>query len=119
MKLITRALIPTLAAASLAAPSAGAASFYFNKFPVHSSSEATCYSFARSAANGVLTNIRFTKGLEVAGVKGVSYVSITCVGRGGNQPALAIVMVASDNPGEAVSVRDQISTRLKGTQNID
>lgn len=119
MKFVSRAFIPTLAAASLVATSAGAVSFFFNKFPVHSSSEATCYSFARSAANGILSNIRFTNGLEVAGVKGGSYVSITCVGRGANQAALAIVMVSSDNASEAVAVRDQISTRLKGTQNFD
>jgi uncharacterized RmlC-like cupin family protein len=64
-----------------------------------------------------LQNIRRTA-LEVAGTKGNTYVSITCVGRGG-QSAIAIVMVTSDAPASAQAIHDQIASALSKTVAID
>lgn len=111
----------TLAALCLAfgATGAQAAYLYWSKFPVRTQSEAQCMSFAYGVAvqQGV-KNVRRTA-IEVAGTKGTIYVSITCVGRGGGQNAIALVMTVGDTAASTIAVRDQIAGQLSKTVAFD
>ncbi len=93
---------------------AQAASLYWSKFPVKTQSEKTCMQFAFDVASRHgLQNIRRIA-IEVAGTKGTAYASMTCVGRGGGQSAMGIVMVVSDAANVATALRDELATALKG-----
>jgi hypothetical protein len=95
-----------------------AASLYFEKFFVKTSSEATCYRFAADAARlQGLQNIHSNR-LEVAGERGGAYLSITCVGRG-NQSAAAIVMSSADSFAVAKQQAGQLAARIRNMTCID
>jgi hypothetical protein len=101
------------------ATGAHAASLYWKKFAVRTQSEAQCLGFAYGVASRQgLQNIRHTA-IEVAGTRGNTYVSITCVGRGGGQNAMAIVMAISDVAADAIAIRDQIAGTLSKTVAFD
>ena len=102
------------ASLQMVATSVQAASLYWSKFPVKTQSEKTCMRFAGDVARQHgLQNIR-TIPIEVAGAKGKAYVSMTCVGRGGGQSAIGMVMVMSDEAGTATALRDELATAFKG-----
>jgi hypothetical protein len=61
-----------------------------------------------------LQNLQRNSG-EVSGTSGDSYASITCVGRGGKQPALAIVIVVSDTQSNAAALKERLSEHLAAT----
>lgn len=107
-----------IAMAALAAP-VGAAHLYWSKFPVKTDTEAKCLQLAYGVVsqNG-LQGVKRSK-LEVAGSKNGVYVSVTCVGRGGGQNAMAVVMAMSDDGRAALGARDQIAGKLAKTQFID
>ncbi len=98
----------------IVASRAQAASLYWSKFAVKTQSEKTCMQFAADVASRHgLQNIRRIP-IEVAGTKGSSYVAMTCVGRGGGQSAIGIVMVMGDAAAAATGLRDELATAFKG-----
>lgn len=91
-----------------------AAALYFYKTTVKTSSEKTCYAFARDTANQLrFANVR-SNNLEVAGVKDGAYVSITCIGRGSGLQAVAVVMSVADNFDVAKRVGILAGEKIKG-----
>jgi hypothetical protein len=112
--------VATLACAGfLSADPVHAAYLYWTKVQVSSSEESSCYSFARTVARDALTNVRFTPGVEVAGSQGGSYAAITCVGRGSNSRAIAVIMVMGDDQGAAVRTRDDLAGRIQRVRRLD
>lgn len=109
----------TLAALGLAtATPVHAASLYFVRLEVRTSSEATCYTFAQSAARSVgLVGVRRGP-LEVAGQKGGVYLSTTCVGRGAGR-VMAVVMATSDSFPAAQQVATEFADKLRGVVCFD
>ena len=100
------------------AASARAAFLEWSRFDVKTSSERVCMRFAADVARQKnLQNIRIIP-IEVAGVRGSVYVSITCIGRS-NQPAVAMVITASDDNNAATSTRNDIAAALKGMTCFD
>lgn len=118
MQATSKAIVAaTLLAAS--ASTALAAALEWSKIEVKTSSEKVCMRFASDVAREKgLQNIR-TIPIEVAGTKSNVYVSMTCVGRDGHTPAIAMVIAVSDDAGAAVSVRDELATALKGITCFD
>lgn len=112
------AAIAFVAAAAVPAQDAVAASLYFEKLQVKTSSEKTCMSFAGDVARELHFRNPHKSGLEVAGEKDGAYVAITCVGRQG-QPAIAIVMSTADSFDVAKRVGHEAAVKIKGITCID
>jgi hypothetical protein len=92
---------------------ADANSLYFQRVPVRTSSEATCYRFASDVARALqFRNVR-SNSLEVAGEKNGVYLSTTCIGRGQNT-AMAVVMATSPAFEPAKQIATEFANRLKG-----
>jgi hypothetical protein len=92
---------------------ADANALYFDRVPVHTSSENTCYRFAGDVARALqFSNVR-SNSLEVAGEKNGVYLSTTCVGRGQNT-VMAVVMATSPDFGSAKQVAIEFANKLKG-----
>ena len=93
---------------------ANAAALYFEKTVVKTGSESTCLRFAQDVARnqGFLNTHR--NAAEVAGEKDGAYVSVTCVGRGGDQQAIAVVMSTSDSFDVARRVAQQVAAQIRG-----
>lgn len=87
---------------------------FWSKFPVFADNEATCFSrvlgaMTQSGFSGIKRNA-----LEVAGSKGGTYVSVTCVP---TQPrSTAVVMAVGGNEAETIRVRDEIANKIARTQ---
>ena len=117
-------LVPALGACALLtgillAPPAGAAALYFEKALVKTNSEATCMKFAGDVArNEIFKNVHKSN-MEVAGEKDGAYVAITCVGRGGQQPVVAVVMSVSGDFALAKQVGHEVAGRIKGIACFD
>jgi len=104
---------------SLSAVPAHAAYLYWSKVQVSSVEESYCYSFARTVARDTLSNVRFTPGQEVAGTQGRTYAAMTCVGRGSNSRAIAVIMVMGDDQAAAIRLRDDLAARIQRVRRID
>lgn len=103
----------TVASSFIFAQPASAASLFFQKVAVKTSSEKTCLSFARDVAHNLgFANVH-SNPFEVAGQKGGAYVSITCVGRG-QLPAIAVVMSVSDSFDVAKQVGQSAAEKIQG-----
>lgn len=119
-----RKIAATLALVALGITMAGswpaqAAFLWWTKFPVRAGQESRCMEFAYAVATQQgLSNIRRIP-IEVAGTKGNVYVSITCVGRGGGQNAIAIVMTMSDDQNAAKAVNGQLQNALARMVSFD
>jgi hypothetical protein len=96
----------------LSATTSQAAWLEWAKIPVKTTDEARCMELAFAAATKVpLQNIQRNSG-EVSGTSGDSHASMTCVGRGGKQPTLAIVIVVSDTQSNAAALKERLSEHL-------
>lgn len=96
-----RRLIPVvtllLGGIMCAAAPAHAYSYYWSKVSVKSSSWQTCMRFASDTArNSNLANVK-RDNLGVSGTRNGISVTLTCIGTGGNSPAMAVVIVVGDN----------------------
>lgn len=98
---------------------AQAAALFFEKTPVKSASEKTCFRFARDVLHDLQFQNVHKSDAEVAGEKDGAYISVTCVGRGGDQPAIAVVMGIADTFDVARRVGQLVATRVKGIGCID
>lgn len=104
--------------AILLAGHAEAGFLYWSKIQVKTGTEAKCMQLAYGVASQNLQGVK-KSGLEVAGSRNGVYVAITCVGRGGGQQAIGVVMAIGDNGPATVSTRDLIADKLSKTQFID
>ena len=102
-----------------AAPPAHAAALYFERVAVRTGSEATCFRFAGDTARALQFRNAHSNRLEVAGERGGAYVSMTCVGRGPNASALAVVMSVSDSFDTARQVGHEAAEKIKGITCFD
>jgi hypothetical protein len=112
-------LFITFALTTLAAAPAHAAYLYWSRVGVSTSNEAYCFEFARTVARDTLSNVRFTPGVEVAGAQGGSYAAMTCVGRGANNRAMAVIMVMGDDQAAATRLRDDLAARIQRVRRLD
>ena len=112
-------LLTTFAFTALSPAPADAAYLYWSRVGVQTASEPTCFSFARAVARDTLGNVRFTPGVEVAGTQGGSYAAMTCVGRGANNRAMAVIMVMGDDQAAAIRLRDDLAARIQRERRID
>ena len=95
------------------------AALYWSKFPVRTQKEARCMEFAYGAASQQgLQNIRRIA-IEVSGTKAGVYVALTCVGRGGGLPAMAIVIATGDNQSTVIAIRDQLAAQIAKMVSFD
>src|SRR5579883_2188946 len=98
MKFRPLALRAVVMACALLAPArpALAWSFYWSKVNVKSSSWQDCMSFSYGAAqNEHLQKIQ-RNNLDITGYLNGNLATLTCIGTGGNSPAMAVVMVVGD-----------------------
>ncbi|GFE72135.1 hypothetical protein [Chroococcus sp. FPU101] len=113
--LLSFAAIASMTTVGLLGTSAvNGAALFFYKTTVKTSSEATCYAFARDTARLLgFTNVR-SNNLEVAGQKDGAYISITCIGRGSGLQAVAVVMSVADNFDVAKRAGTLAGEKIKG-----
>jgi hypothetical protein len=99
------------------AGAASAVSLYWAKTPVQSASVKDGLGFGYGVmARNHFQNIRRSAD-EVAGSSGATYAAITCIGTAPR--VTAVIMVASDNAGEAARVRDLLRDQIKKIVRID
>ena len=106
------------AAATVSSPAAAAA-LYFERAAVRTSSEATCFRFAADTARSLQLRNTHSNRLEVAGERNGAYVSMTCIGRGQNTPAMAVVMSVADSFDVARQVGGEAAAKIKGITCFD
>jgi len=102
----------------LLAGHADAAFLYWSKIQVKTGTEAKCMQLAAGVAGQNLQGVK-KSALEVAGTRNGVYVAITCVGRGGGQNAIGVIMAIGDNGPATIAARDLIADKLSKTQFID
>lgn len=112
--LLSAATIASMAFGILPSSPANSAALFFYKTTVRTSSEKTCYGFARDTARSLqFANVR-SNNLEVAGEKDGAYISITCIGRGNGMQAVAVVMSVADNFDVAKRAGTLAGEKIKG-----
>ena len=81
----------------MAAAPAHAYSYYWSKVEVNATAWRTCMNFANDTASH--SNLAQVKrdNLSVSGTRNGISVTITCIGTGGNSPAMAVVIVVGDS----------------------
>ena len=102
----------------LLAGNADAAFLYWSKIQVKTGTEAKCMQLAAGVAGQNLQGVKKSP-LEIAGTRNGVYVAITCVGRGGGQNAIGVIMAIDDNGQATIGARDLIADKLSKTQFID
>jgi hypothetical protein len=100
------------------APGSAGSALYFEKLVAKTSSERTCFNFARSVARDAGFRSAHQNPLEVAGQVGGAYVSITCVGRG-QEAAVAVVMSVADSFDVARQAGHDVAERMRRIGCID
>ena len=113
------ALALVVAAVAVVPSPAAAAALYIERAAVRTSSEATCFRFAADTARALQFRNTRSNRLEVAGERIGAYVSMTCIGRGQNMPAMAVVMSVADSFDVARQVGGEAAAKIKGITCID
>lgn len=112
--LLSSAAIASMTTFCLLDTPVNAAALFFYKTTVKTSSERTCYAFARDTVRLLgFANVH-SNNLEVAGEKDGAYISITCIGRGSGLQAVAVVMSVADNFDVAKRAGTLAGEKIKG-----